>query len=114
MSYTKARISHKSGMGGAFDPPGYPQHTTHVEYDLHRKPENRSSMSLLYALDCNYISMDIKAEIKSMLTNWDQNKPDLSEEVCQKWIKECLRHFGEHTGVQWIQTFYPEFTGKIN
>lgn len=112
--YIQARISSKSGMGGAFDAPGYPTLTHRVETDLNRKPDNRGGLSLVYALTCDYISPTIKQDINKLIADWNANKPPITDISIQNWIKECIAHWGSSAaGKEHITKFYPEYIGII-
>lgn len=133
----KARIT-QGGIGGFLNPPGHPEHTMSVETDLQRKPENRGSMSLSYAADCEYIDDATKRAATAILHKWSLHRARLTSEEVQDWIKQVLGYFrgcykGDgpkpwnadqlritkdadpllnadiHAGVHLIRKFYPEY-----
>lgn len=55
MATESGRIKH-GGMGEFLTPPTHPEHSFSVETELRRKPENRGSMSLSYAVKSLSIS----------------------------------------------------------
>lgn len=112
IQYIKARINKSRGMGGFLNPPTHPEHTMSVETDLTRRPENRGSMSLSYALKQEYISPILKEQIKALLDNWEKNKLPLESEESQQWIEECIQYFGNHKAIAFIKEYYPSFIGK--
>ena len=86
----KGRIV-QEGMGGFLCPPGHPAHSRHVETDLRRKPENRGSMSLEYAVADEFLDDTTRAEARSILEYWEANKLPLS--TVQEWIFQVLGYF---------------------
>lgn len=93
MSNPNARIVHNSGQGGFLCPPSHPMHTTHVETDLHRQPENRGSMSLEYALTCEWIDESVKIACRKLLADWDASKPGLDDPTVKTWVRSTLAYF---------------------
>ena len=91
--YISARISTRSGMGGFLNPPGHPEHTSSVETDLRRHPENRGAMSLSYAAECDYIDPAVRAEAKRKLAEWPGSKLPIDSVEVQAWIRQVLGYF---------------------
>lgn len=137
MEKEKARVIN-SGMGGFLNPPGHPEHTKSVETDLLRRPENRGSMSLSIAADCEYIDSITQQRAKVILHEWSLHRARLASEEIQDWIKQVLGYFrgcykGDgsnpwnadqlriaqdtdpllnadiHAGVHLIRRYYPEY-----
>lgn len=128
------------GMGGFLNPPTHPEHTQSVETDLRRKPENRGSMSLSAALECEYLDSTTRAVVRTVLNSW--KRPALDAPEVQDWIHQVLGYFkgcyrkpgntsdnawnvdqldtqgtanpmkriDDHAGVHLIRKYYPEFT----
>lgn len=92
MSTQKGRIVNQ-GMGGFLNPPGHPEHTRSVEFDLRRKPENRGSMSLSHALECDWLDGLTKAQARRLLEVWSLQKRPLSDSTVQDWIQQVLGYF---------------------
>ena len=88
----KGRII-QEGMGGFLCPPGHPAHSRHVETDLRRKPENRSTMSLEYAIDDTTLDGTTWAEVNAILKHWEANKLPLDSARVQEWIFQVLGYF---------------------
>ncbi len=126
-----------SGMGGFLNPPTHPEHTHSVETDLRLRPENRGSMSLTAAIECEYLDDATRAAARTVLASWV--RPALDSSEIQEWVKQVLGYFkgcfkGEgpnqwnaselridnkidpllnadlHAGVRLIRKYYPEFT----
>jgi hypothetical protein len=89
---TKGRIVN-SGVGGFLNPPGHPEHTHSVETDLRRKPENRGSMSLSYAVKSQWLDSGTFAEAMTLLLAWAVNKLPLTAPAVKDWILQCLGYF---------------------
>lgn len=106
------RVTSKSGMGGYLNPPNHPEHTHHVETDTNRKPDNRGSASLCYALEDEWISDQTKKEIKALLDNWEATKLPINHPDSLVWVSQCMKHFGFEKGVAFIQKYYPESNVK--
>ena len=83
----------ESGMGGFINPPGHPEHDWHVETDLRRKPENRSAMSLSYAVDSPMLDGATKAAARTLLNTWEANKPALNSPAVVDWIRQVLGYY---------------------
>jgi hypothetical protein len=79
------------GMGGFLNPPQHPEHTMHVETDLNRSRNNRGSMSLSYAVECDYIDPAIRARVRCILSQWEA--PPLESPAVQDWIRQVLGYF---------------------
>jgi len=92
MSKEKGNIVNR-GMGGFLCPPGHPEHDHCVETDLRRKPENRSSMSLGYAVDSPMLDDATKAAARTLLATWEANKPPLTSPAAKDWIRQVLGYF---------------------
>ncbi len=88
----KGRIA-GNGMGGFLCPPGHPTHKSCVETDLRRRPENRGSMSLEAAVECEYLDDATKAAARTLLRTWEHNKPALESPEVQEWILQVLGYF---------------------
>jgi hypothetical protein len=133
----KARIIYK-GAGGFLNPPGHPEHTKSVETDLQRRPENRGSMSLSFAADCDYIDASTQRRAQVILHEWTLRRYRLTSEETQDWIRQVLGYFRGcfkgggsnpwnadqlritqdidpllnadiHAGVHLIRKYYPEY-----
>ena len=107
----KNRIINK-GMGGAFSPPGHPEHDKSVETDLSRRPQNRGGMALSYALQHTYVDDETKQQIKDLLGDWEKNKRPLSDPLVQNWVADVMKHFGDEKGYEFILKYYPDFKEK--
>lgn len=81
------------GMGGFLNPPGHPEHTSSVETDLRRRPENRGGMSLSSAIGTEWLDDAIRAECRRKLAEWDANKLPLTDPAVQDWIRQVLGYF---------------------
>lgn len=81
------------GMGAFLNPPTHPDHTHHLETDLKRRKWNRGSMSLSYALECDYISDGMKRRITKMYENWHNEKPAIDTPEIKDWICNVLGYF---------------------
>jgi hypothetical protein len=97
----------RSGMGGAFCPPTHPMYSFSVQTDLKSKKENRSSMSLQYALTCEYLSPEFRARVKKLLDEW--NAPPIESKEVIEWINACKNHFGPNGAIEWIRKYYPNY-----
>jgi hypothetical protein len=124
------------GCGGFLNPPGHPEHTTHVETDCNRKKENRGIMSLSCAVESDWVAPATKEMAASILLNWGLTKLPLEHPAVQDWIchvlgyfKGCylpesgsrncsdliidkrdpMAHADSHRGVDFIREFYPDF-----
>ncbi len=137
-TFEKTRIVN-GGMGSMLCPPYHPMHSYQLETDIIRRKENRGSMSLDYALECDYVSDGMKRRIKGMFDKWNENKPDINSPEVKKWRNECLGYFSNcyskdgitrnvndgldiikgnpfelkiidrHLGVMMIRQYYPEY-----
>ncbi len=99
----------RGGMGNFGDPPGYPTHSFHVEVDLRRRPENRGTLSLNYALKETFIDPATKQEARDLIEKWETHRPAITSAKVQEWIQQVLKHHGENAGIEQVQKFYPEF-----
>ena len=81
----------REGMGGFLTPPGYPERAYSVEYDLTLRKENRGTMSLSYAVECDWLDDATRAEAQRILDAWQA--PDISSREVQMWIKQCWSHW---------------------
>jgi len=79
------------GMGGFLCPPTHPMLTKSVQTDLHRKPENRTCMSLEYAVDSPMLDPATRAAARTVLAAWQ--KPALDSPAVQEWILQALGYF---------------------
>ncbi len=135
----KGKIAN-GGAGGFINPPGHPEHDWHVETDLRRRPENRSAMSLSYAVDSPLLDEATRAAAAMMLADWIVSKPPLTDPAVVDWIRQCLGYYAGcfnfqgneagwhcqnltidsdvdplenaefHAGVHRIREFYPDYT----
>ena len=83
----------QEGMGGLLCPPGHPMLTQSVETDLRRKPENRSRMSLEYALESPGLDAATRAVVRTILATWERLKPPLDSPEVREWILQVLGYF---------------------
>lgn len=91
---TKERgIIIRQGMGGFLNPPGHPEHSWSVEYDLQRRKDNRSSASLSHVVESEWFHAAIRASAARMLDEWEAHKLPLDSRECQLWIKAVQSHF---------------------
>lgn len=132
----KGRIV-SGGMGGFLNPPGHPEHTFSVEIDLRRGKENRGTMSLSYAVDCECLDQETRRSARWLLNQWKKEQPAIQDPAIQDWICNVLGYFRgcyvapfksaavseliidpkrnplanchAHAGVCYIRRFYPEF-----
>lgn len=81
------------GMGSFLCPPLHPEHKFNVETDLWRRKENRSSMSLSYAVTCDWLAEVTRQEAEELLAQWEQDKLPLSSPVVKSWIEQVMTHF---------------------
>lgn len=81
------------GMGGFLNPPGHPEHTHSVEFDLHRRADDRGSMSLGSAVESEWLDDAIRSRAKAMLDEWASNKASLESEEVQAWVRRVLGYF---------------------
>ena len=82
------------GMGGLLNPPMHPECSYHVEYDLRKRKENRSAMSLSQAvLEDPYLNDAIRALAQALLDNWEEHKLLIESEQIQDWIHQVLGYF---------------------
>ena len=93
VKYISARINTRRGMGGFLNPPGHPELTSSVETNLRRRLENRGSMSLSYAAECDYISPAVRAEAKRKLAEWSANRLAIDSNEVQAWVRQVLGYF---------------------
>lgn len=133
----KRGIIVRDGMGGFLNPPTHPEHILHVQTDLRRRPENRSSMSLSAAAECAWLDPATRRSARAKLDAWDANKPTLDAPESQEWIRQVLGYFrncyrgvgdepecwhagnlriteeprpaDEHAGVRLIRKYYPDY-----
>jgi hypothetical protein len=97
-------------MGGAFMPPGHPNHT-------HEVRQHGGTMTIEYcAYECDWIDVTTRTRCRSLIDTWKKRKPCIDAPEVQEWIGEVMRHFarcyndGKHAGVACIQRYYPEFS----
>lgn len=83
------------GAGGFLSPPGYPTQTCRIETDLRRRPENRGSMSLDYAVreGRDQIDQATVRAAKEKLRSWFRSKPLLTDPAVRDWIHQVLGYF---------------------
>lgn len=85
----------RPGMSGFLCPPTHPEHTLHVEYDLWRRPENRSGMSLFCAATdertAEWLDAGTITEARRVLAAWD--RPPIERDDVQDWIRQVLGYF---------------------
>jgi hypothetical protein len=81
------------GAGGFLNPPTHPEHNYSVETDLQQRPEDRGSMSLSYAVSCEWLDSDTRRAAAKMLKDWQKNKPGLNDPAVQEWIGQVLGYF---------------------
>lgn len=128
-----------SGSTGSFmDPPTYPTHYYAVETELERRPENRGTMSLDYAAECDYIDPAIRERAAEMLQAWHDAPPLIDQRNIQLWIRRTFAYFGNcwrnpeaadrewHAGkviiskdltgpaddyapIHWVRKYFPDF-----
>lgn len=132
----EAGLVRSGGCGGFLNPPTHPEHDWHVETDLNRSPRNRGSMSLSYAVKCEWLDETTRASAQRRLDSWV--RPALNSPEVVGWIRQVLGYFkwcykgdGEtpwnadklrilpaadpllnadiHAGVNFIRKYYPEF-----
>jgi len=135
----KGRIVN-TGAGGFLNPPGHPEHKYSIETDLRQRPENRGSMSLSGAVDCEWLDAATRAAAKAKLDSWVPLPLDAPE--VQDWIRQVIGYFWgcyrnttlhepecwfvdklyilksgdaarpneEHAGVHLIRKYYPEYS----
>lgn len=132
----RGRIA-SGGCGGFLNPPLHPEHSLHVETDLHRKKCNRGMLSLSYAVTCDWLDRETRHAARQLLNRWAEYKPSLSDPTVDDWICHTLGYFRScyvapygstsasdlivrpdlnplanchmHAGVRHIRKFYPEF-----
>jgi len=132
----KGRLVNR-GMGGFLNPPGHPEHNWSVEFDLRRRPENRGSMSLSAAVECEWLDPVARGEARRMLLEWEF----VPGPKATAWIRQVLGYFkgcykndklpepecwnashlfisqdldpmiqgNDHAGVHLIRRYYPEY-----
>lgn len=84
----------RNGAGGFLDPPEYPTHEYHVQTDLRRRPENRGSMALTYAVEeAPWLDPETKREAKALIDKWKTSRPALNSQKVQDWIHQVLGYF---------------------
>jgi hypothetical protein len=81
----------REGMGGFLNPPGHPEHFYSVQTDLRRRPENRGSMSLSAAAECEWLDDFTRQQAKNKLESWEA-KPLTDPEV-KEWVYQVLGYF---------------------
>lgn len=81
------------GMGGFLNPPGHPEHNYSVQTDLRRKPENRGSMALSYALKSSTVDSLTLARVMTLLSAWEATKPPLTDPAVKDWIRQVLGYY---------------------
>lgn len=89
----RGAIVRDHGMGGFLCPPLHPMHNYEVQTDLRRRRKNRSSMSLEYALTCEWLHEDTKNRVRGLLAGWEDSKPTLDAPEVQEWILQVLGYF---------------------
>jgi hypothetical protein len=88
-----ARIA-RNGQDSFLDPPEYPTHEYHVQTDLRRRPENRGSMALTYAVEeAPWLDPETKSEAKALIDKWKTRRPALNSQKVQDWIHQVLGYF---------------------
>ncbi len=99
----KGRVSNRSGMGGFLNPPGHPEHNSHVETDLRRRKCNRGGMSLGAAVDCEWLDDATRNHARRILDRWEA--PPIGSPEIVDWVSQMLGYF---------RTMYrnPEATGE--
>ena len=86
------QISHERGMGGFLNPPTHPEHTSHVELDLRRRPWNRGGMSLSYATgEGSGVHPETRSAAQRILGDW--KPPPIESPEVQDWIASVLGYF---------------------
>jgi len=127
----------REGMGGFLNPPTHPEHDWSVQTDLRRRPENRGSMCLSSAVDCEWLDPATRAAARRRLDTWQ--RPAL--ESVHDWVLQVLGYFRNcycqgtgsmpedwhvanliidckinpltcinyHAGVHYVRTYYPEY-----
>ena len=88
----KGKIVNK-GMGGFLCPPGHPEHSYSVQTDLRRREWNRGSMSLSFAAKCEWLDPFTKADARSALRKWSDNRPAIDSAEVKDWIQQVLGYF---------------------
>ena len=84
----------RNGQGNFLDPPEYPSHEYHVQTDLRRRPENRGSMALTYAVeDAPWLDPETKNEAKALIDKWKTSRPALNSPKVKDWIHQVLGYF---------------------
>lgn len=127
------------GMGGLLNPPTHPEHTVNVAYRRKHERKDSGSMSLSYAVECDYLDDATRAAAKRRLDSWVP--PPLESAAIQEWIHQVLGYFrgsykgvgpdetcwnagnlhfykdgeelpavDDHAGVHLIRKYYPDFT----
>ena len=81
------------GMGGFLNPPSHPEHHWSVETDLNRHRNNRGSMALSSAVTSDYVDDSVREQAKKILSDWEENKPNLSTRESMLWVRRVLAHF---------------------
>lgn len=81
------------GMGGFINPPLHPEHTQSVQIDLNRRADDRGGMCLSSAVDCDWLDDTTRSRAKSILQDWESNKPALESPEVQDWIHQVLGYF---------------------
>ena len=81
------------GAGGFLCPPEHPEHTFSVETDLRCRPENRGSMSLSYAVDCDWLDPRTRVASYRKLQDWRENRINLHMSAVKDWIHQVLGYF---------------------
>jgi hypothetical protein len=68
-------------------------HKQSVQTDLRRRPENRGSMALEYAVDSPTLDAATRAVVRTILATWERKKPALDSPEVQDWIHQVLSYF---------------------
>jgi hypothetical protein len=128
------------GMGGFLNPPTHPEHSLSVEADLHRRPDDRSWLSLSSAAESVWLDDATREAAATALRTWQRPSVDAPE--VRDWIRQVLGYFkncyrnpdapegkqwdasgvivdkhraplintADHCGVHFIRKYYPEYT----
>ena len=83
------------GAGQFLDPPNYPTHFRHVATDCNRHKVNRGSMSLTYAIDCNWLPIELRSRCKSIIASWHERNPVFDRDNAEMldWMHSVLGYF---------------------
>lgn len=84
----------RNGQGHFLAPPEYPSHEYHVQTDLRRRPDDRGSMELTYAVEeAPWLDPETKREAKALIDKWKTSRPALNSQKVQDWIHQVLGYF---------------------